>query len=119
MSYILHYFLYISFFTGFFIRLRGAITVHSVILSGTEHARLESFLHACTKPRSCMMGPLDDQLWMQSLRDVMAAYRIHDRGFVQTEKHACMFCTWLDVGVHGNGPPKRIKKAVQIETYRK
>ena len=40
MSFIFHYFLYVSIYTAFFIRLRGAITMHSGVHSGTEHARI-------------------------------------------------------------------------------
>ena len=40
MSYIFRYFQYVSICTAFFIRLQGAITMHSDVLSGTEHARM-------------------------------------------------------------------------------
>ena len=40
MSYIFHYFRYVSICTAVFIRLRGAITMHSDVHSGIEHARM-------------------------------------------------------------------------------
>ena len=52
---------------------------------------------------------------MSSLRDVTAAYLIHDRGFVQAgrndSKDACMFSTWQDDGVDGYGTPQTDEKA--------
>ena len=60
MSYIFYYFLYVSLCTAFSFHLRGAITMHSDVHSGTEHAHmlLDCFSPSERNPdHGCCMQP--------------------------------------------------------------